>query len=268
MFLPFGSHRHAIFAASLICTAIVSAGHASAQIAASQIFPFVDCIEPSPDLGYFIAHFGYADFNTAPSTIPESESNFFALNLSVVPPLNFSPGVHHSVKALRVPQIGYEIWLLDNHRATAYPPDPMLDQNTGAVTDAVLKLVTQGSYYCPASMSSAGCGGDITTSVSTTLGGIRRNIANGHFTQTVTVYNASNTNLNGVALALDNLSATATLTNSAGLTVCASPAGSSYVAVAATLNAGATASVNLDFTNSDTSSAITYTPRVLGAGSR
>jgi hypothetical protein len=117
------------------------------------------------------------------------------------------------------------------------------------------------------------CAANVTAQVQVTLGGFRRNLVTGRWMQTVAVRNKGAAPLDGpIALVLDNLSANAALYNAAGATVCAEPLGRPYVEVNpgadGVLSPGENAAVALEFTNSNPSSAITYTPRVLAGGNQ
>ena len=103
--------------------------------------------------------------------------------------------------------------------------------------------------------------------VTVTRGGFVLDRRTGYFTQQVTLTNTGATPVAGsVALALDGLSANATLATSLGGTFATSPSGSpiALVNVGADniLSPGESATVTLQFTN-PTRAAITYTPRAL-----
>ena len=106
-----------------------------------------------------------------------------------------------------------------------------------------------------------------------TLGGFRRNLTTGRWMQTVTLRNGGTSALAGpVALVLDNLSANATLFNPSGVTACAAQLGRQFLLVPVgadeVLSPGEVATANLEFVNSQASTAITYTPRVLAGGTQ
>ena len=102
----------------------------------------------------------------------------------------------------------------------------------------------------------------VPTGVTVTRGGIALDRRTGKFVQAVTLKNTSATPISGtVALALDNLSANATLASAAGAT--ASPLALVNVGVDNILSPGESATVTLLFDN-PSRAAITYSPRVLG----
>jgi hypothetical protein len=115
------------------------------------------------------------------------------------------------------------------------------------------------------------CAQDVTTSASLTLGGLRQNLASGRWQQTVTMVNTSGAPIQGpVYLALQGLSANATLFNTSGSTQCAGPVGRPYLRLNApngTWLPGQALTAALEFNNNTPSQAITYTPRVLAGGS-
>jgi hypothetical protein len=99
-----------------------------------------------------------------------------------------------------------------------------------------------------------------------TSSGFVRDRRTGLYSQQVTIQNATSAALSGpVDVVLDNLSANATLSNKMGTVANNPPIGSPYIAIPGTssgLAAGASATVTLQFTNSN-NGAITYTPRTL-----
>jgi hypothetical protein len=108
----------------------------------------------------------------------------------------------------------------------------------------------------------------VPANVSVTRSGFVLDRSTGKFTQQVTLKNTGSTAVSGsVALALDSLSANATLANSAGVTAATSPSGSPLALVNVgsdnILSPGESATVVLQFTN-PTRAAISYTARVLG----
>jgi hypothetical protein len=110
------------------------------------------------------------------------------------------------------------------------------------------------------------CATDMSASITVTRGGFFFNFGTGRFQQNVTIRNTGTNSIAGpISIALDNLSANATLANSAGVTSCAAPSGSPYIAVTTggVLAPGASASVVLQFTRTG-SAGITYNTRVLG----
>ncbi len=94
------------------------------------------------------------------------------------------------------------------------------------------------------------------------LGGFALNRRTNQIVQTVTLTNTSSSAIAGpVRLVLDNLSSNAVLANASGVSHY-SPSGSPYITVSSgSLAAGASATASLDFAN--TSSGITYSPRVV-----
>ena len=91
------------------------------------------------------------------------------------------------------------------------------------------------------------------------------NRTTGRFQQTVDITN-NGSSVSGSAFVLDNLAAGVTLYQPSGATVNTIPAGSPYKEAGA-INAGQTIRITLEFTRVGTP-AITYTPRMLGPGSR
>jgi hypothetical protein len=110
------------------------------------------------------------------------------------------------------------------------------------------------------------CASNMSAPIAVTRGGFFLNFGNGRFQQKVTIQNTGTNSIAGpISLALDNLSSNATLANGAGVTSCAAPSGSPYIAVVAggVLAPGASAGVVLQFTRTG-SAGITYNSRVLG----
>lgn len=109
-----------------------------------------------------------------------------------------------------------------------------------------------------------------TNNVVVTRGGFVRDRRTGFYSQQVTISNQNAEALTGpFYLVLDTLSANATLSNSSGVTVNYPPANSpvalfSAIAPGASLAAGASTTLTLQFTNSN-NGAITYTARVLNS---
>jgi hypothetical protein len=107
------------------------------------------------------------------------------------------------------------------------------------------------------------CATDVSSSVSVTRSGYSYNPLSRRYAQTITLKNNSGNPIPGpISLALDGLSANATLFNSAGTTACAVPLGSPYVSVAGPLAPGASAPVVLQFTD-PTRASFGYSTRVL-----
>jgi hypothetical protein len=112
------------------------------------------------------------------------------------------------------------------------------------------------------------CAQDISGSIRVTRSGFTFNFGTQRFTQTITLTNTSTSSITGpISVALDSLSAGASLFNKAGVTLC-TPNGSPFINAGFTsLAAGASSSVVLQFTD-PSKAAITYITRVLGAGTR
>jgi hypothetical protein len=107
------------------------------------------------------------------------------------------------------------------------------------------------------------CATDISSSVSVTRSGYSYNPLSRRYAQTVTLKNNSGSPIAGpISLALDGLTANATLFNPAGTTACAVPLGSPYVTVAGPLAPGSSASVVLQFTD-PMKTGFNYSTRVL-----
>jgi hypothetical protein len=111
------------------------------------------------------------------------------------------------------------------------------------------------------------CVASATPAISITRSGFSYSVISKRFAQTLTLTNTSGSALTGpIYVVLDSLSSNAGLYNSGGSTGCAAPLGNPYVSVAGTLNAGASTTLVLQFTD-PANSAISYTTRVLsGAG--
>jgi RHS repeat-associated protein len=110
------------------------------------------------------------------------------------------------------------------------------------------------------------CATDVSSQVLVTRSGFGYDFTTGRFLQTVTLKNSGTSVVTGpLSLVLDNLSSNATLFNLSGTTACALPAGSPFINLSGDFNAGASASVTLEFTN-PSRAGITYATRVL-AGS-
>ena len=107
------------------------------------------------------------------------------------------------------------------------------------------------------------CATDVSSSVSVTRSGYSYNPLSRRYAQTVTLKNNSGSPIAGpISLALDGLTANATLFNSGGTTACAVPLGSPYVTVAGPLAPGSSASIVLQFTD-PTKTGFNYSTRVL-----
>jgi hypothetical protein len=108
---------------------------------------------------------------------------------------------------------------------------------------------------------SSSCATDISSQLTITRGGFRFDHATNSFIQNLTITN-NGAALSGVALVLDNLSSTATLSNSGGLTACDAPLGNPWIAIPGALGSGQSISMNLSFID-PTKASITYSTRVL-----
>lgn len=99
--------------------------------------------------------------------------------------------------------------------------------------------------------------------IAITRGGFVLNRQTGRWNQAVTIVNNGANAIEGtICLALDNLSANASLYGANGTTTLLAPTGSSFVKLPiSSLNAGQTATITLQFVN-PTNAKITYTPRV------
>ena len=137
--------------------------------------------------------------------------------------------------------------ITDNLAAAALPAESFTVLETAAYGNAL-----RGVAYVP--------GVAITTS------GFVRDRRTGLYAQQVTIQNATSAPIAGpVNLALDNLSANATLSNKTGNVANNAPIGGPYITVPGTsggLATGASATVTLQFTNSN-NGGITYSTRVL-----
>jgi len=116
-------------------------------------------------------------------------------------------------------------------------------------------------------VGSSACSANITAQVAFRSGGFVYDRAHQQFVQTVSITNFGSQALTGpVTLALDSLSANATLVSPGGYTSCATPAHTPLadmgICPASPLPAGGSATVTLRF-NDPTLAAISYTPRVL-----
>jgi len=104
------------------------------------------------------------------------------------------------------------------------------------------------------------------SSLTVTRGGFVYDARSGHFFQTLTVRSTGSATSGPVYLAIDNLSANASLVGVAGATSCNTPVSPYMLVNADALAAGAAATVKLEFVN-PTRAGITYTTRTLaGAG--
>ena len=142
--------------------------------------------------------------------------------------------------------------------------------NLADPTNPTTTVIMDQPQTITANFSPCTCAGDVSGSVSVTRGPIGLNPVSRRYNETVTITNNSAHTITGpISLVLDNLTANATLFNSAGTTTSLeSPAGSPYVNAAVNLAPGLTISMQLQFTD-PTNTAISYTTRVLaGPGSR
>jgi hypothetical protein len=110
------------------------------------------------------------------------------------------------------------------------------------------------------------CADDATSRVNVTLGGFKQLGLTDQFAQVVTLTNNGATPQPGpLSLAIDNLSANATLANATGSTSCVGPAGRPYVNSFVTLAPGASVSLLLIFSD-PTLTAISYLATQVLAG--
>lgn len=147
----------------------------------------------------------------------------------------------------------------------------------GSCTGATCTAATPGPHTVSASsggklasatltVTAPACAINVSAQVAVTRSGYRLNRGTSTYSQTVTVTN-NGAPLTGVALALDGLNPDVSLQNPTGTTVCATPAGSPFVALPA-LSTGQTATLILQFSNPSQVS-ISYLVRALaGAGAR
>jgi hypothetical protein len=157
---------------------------------------------------------------------------------------------------------------------------PTLGSGTVSAALAPFSLVTNSdassplprfAFTAPAGQTAftinpCSCASNMSAPITVTRGGFFFNFGTGHFQQNVTIKNTGNNSIAGpISMALDNLSGNAALANAAGVTSCAAPSGSPYIAVNAgsALAPGASASVVLQFTHTG-SAGITYNTRMLG----
>jgi hypothetical protein len=127
-------------------------------------------------------------------------------------------------------------------------------------------LFSAASWGMALDETDANLGANVTVSRS----GFRLNHGTNQYVQTVTITNTSACSIPGpVSLALDNLSANATLVAANGATSCTVPAGSSLLNVQqGPLPPGQSVNVTLQFSN-PTNQGIVYAPRILaGSGTR
>lgn len=137
--------------------------------------------------------------------------------------------------------------------------------------NAISSVPCMASQAFTLDIAGPACATDVTDRIAFTLGGFRQNLATGRWQQTITLRNSSSTNIGGpISIALQNVSANATLYNTSGSTRCAIPLGRPYVSVnlggLGALAPGQAATATLEFTNTSPSQAITYSPRVLAGG--
>jgi len=127
--------------------------------------------------------------------------------------------------------------------------------------------VAKSSPDTTTSVAGASCGvTNVTSQITASLSGFRYNSASKLYLQGVTVTNNGPALTGPVYLALDSLSAGATLSGAAGETTCAAPLGAPYVLVNDGLASGQTVTVRLQFSTT-TGPPILYTPQFLnGAG--
>jgi hypothetical protein len=169
----------------------------------------------------------------------------------------------------------YQISTWQNGTSTPVPTPPNLPLDPhnvpalGGFNDAgqiAVQVPSVGGFL----LTPAGpCATDVSSQVQVLRGGFRYNRTTQHFTQLVTLTNTSATAIIGpVSLALDNVPAAATLFGISGTTQCAAPLASPYLnSPVASLAAGASTSVTLDFIDT-AQTGITYTTRVLAGNGR
>jgi hypothetical protein len=116
------------------------------------------------------------------------------------------------------------------------------------------------------------CAVNVTSSVDIVRGGFRLNTITGRWIQGVTVRNRTSAPIGALALVLDDLGAPTKLFNATGVTACAAPAGSPFIAVGVgadgVLSPGESGTVTLEFTNPNQRTSISYTPRALAGATR
>lgn len=167
--------------------------------------------------------------------------------------------------------------LMDNQADIYVGEYPRLNEGFTGIIDNValyrkVRTATEIQQTYNSIIPQPACATDVSTQVSVTRGGFRFNRATGRFGQVITLANTGATPVQDtVSLVLDNLSSNAMLYNKTGSTTCAVPAGSSYIDVTVgsdnILSPGESATVTLEFTNSN-NQGITYNTRVLtGSGS-
>jgi uncharacterized repeat protein (TIGR01451 family) len=139
---------------------------------------------------------------------------------------------------------------------------------TGPVANASAAATTvtmSGPQTIAANFAGIVIAPDVTSQLSVSATGPIYNRVTGRFSQTLTLTNNGSA-LAASAVAFDNLAAGYTVFTPSGFTVATAPAGSAYVEVGA-IPAGGTATVTVQFTRVGIPT-LTYTRRVLGAGSR
>jgi hypothetical protein len=114
-------------------------------------------------------------------------------------------------------------------------------------------------------VNGSGAAPNVTGQFTVTGGVISFNRGTQKYSQPVALTN-NGADLSSVALVLDNLAAGATMLAPSGTTSATTPAGSPYTEVGP-ITSGSTANIVIQFTRTGTG-AITYTPRVLGPGTR
>lgn len=159
---------------------------------------------------------------------------------------------------------------IDAGTATSWSDTSITINVPNGITTASV-IVTVNGFPSNAMPFSGACAANITSRVSAAYSGFRYNRTTHRYVQQVTLTNIGNTAIAGsVALALDNLSANATLFNKSGTTACATPA-SPYIAVDVgadgVMSVGEQSTVLLDFVNSANAS-ITYSSRILNGANK
>lgn len=150
-----------------------------------------------------------------------------------------------------------------------FPLDVVVDSQGNVLVTGYSGTSTATNDFATVKYIPPGPATNVTASCLVTRSGLKKSLATGRWSQTVTVKNTSVSTITGpISIALDNLSVTASLFNKAGDTFCTSPTGSPYRTSNGSLAPGASFTLVLDFTN-PTNSPINWTGRVLaGSGLR
>jgi hypothetical protein len=122
------------------------------------------------------------------------------------------------------------------------------------------------NYTIQISPATPVCASDVTPLLTIIRGGFKQNLVTRRFWQTVTIRNDGGQPITGpFVYVLDNLNLSASLYEPSGLTTCAIPI-SPYVSIStggSQLMPGQSVTLILEFTNANTRTSITYTPRIL-----